>query len=106
MIYISEDQLNQVEYLIDQSRQGNHVLFDAETIKRVFNAIPRVHFPNEEQCYTVEHHIERLIEKPSLMQKRAYLEQLDTDTFDLVVRTYFNIVENKMHETQTLEGVH
>lgn len=97
MIYVSEDQLEQVEYLIGQSIQGNHVLFDPDTIKRVFTA-----FIGEDVCekdaYGVEHHIERMILQPTLSQKRAYLERLDRKTFELVVRTYFNIVENSLFE--------
>jgi hypothetical protein len=100
VIYVSKDQLDQVEYLINQSALGNHVLFDAETVRRVFDS-PNLYNAvfTEEQAYEVEHHIERLMGQPSLTQKRAYLEALDAETYERVVRTYFNIVENKMYET-------
>ena len=106
MIYVSQTQLDQVEYLIGQSIQGNHILFDLETVRRVFarvQAIPRAQprqqrSANQEECYSVEHHIERIIEMPTLAQKRAYLERLDHDTFEKVVITYFNIVENNLFE--------
>jgi len=97
MIYVSEDQLEQVEYLIGQSIQGNHILFDQDTIKRVFGAFDNDN-PSEKEAYGVEHHIERMILQPTLLQKRAYLEKLDHKTFELVVRTYFNIVENSLFE--------
>lgn len=103
MIYISKEQLSQVEYLIDQSIQGNHVLFDLDTLRRVFwNESPHSYSRDvsKEDAYSVEHHIEQLMQEPTLAQKKAYLEQLDQGTFERVVKTYFNIVENNLMENQ------
>lgn len=101
MIYVSKNQLNQVEYLIGQSILGNHVLFDTEALRRVFDSpelSPTASDSQDEENYSVEHHIERIILQPTIAQKRAYLEKLDRDTFERVVRTYFNIVENNLYE--------
>jgi hypothetical protein len=100
LINLSKDYLNQVEYLIGQSIQGNHVLFDLETVRGIFwkeGIVQRSRF-TEEDAYSVEHHLEKLILQPTLIEKRAYLEQLDRDTFEKVVKTYFNIVENNLFE--------
>lgn len=97
MIYVSKDQLRQVEYLIGQSIQGNHVLFDPAVVRRIFEGGAEC---AAEDAYAVEHHIERLILQPTLLQKRAYLEKLDPETYERVVRTYFNIVENNLYEKQ------
>ena len=35
MIYVSQEQLDQVNYLLAQSALGNHLLFDDSTIRRV-----------------------------------------------------------------------
>jgi hypothetical protein len=96
VIYVSKEQLDSVEYLLHQSVQGNHVLFDPETIRAVLTS-PECDL-SEPEAYSVEHHIERLIMQPTLMQKRAYLEKLDPETYRRVVRTYFNIVENSLYE--------
>jgi hypothetical protein len=99
MIYVSKGKLHQVEYLIEQSKLGNHVLFDTETVRRVFAGYKnRLQRFTEEEAYSVEHHIERLIEQPTLAEKRAYLDMLDRETYECVVRTYFNIVENNLYE--------
>ncbi len=95
MIYVSQQQLDEVEYLLQQSSQGNHVLFDAETIRRVLS---RDEDFTEDDAYAVEHHIERLLQQPTLREKHAYLERLDARTHDRVVRTYLNIVENHLYE--------
>ena len=97
MIHVSQEQLEQVEYLIEQSIQGNHILFDTDTVRRIFHS-PHLSACSPEESYSVEHHIERIILQPTLEQKRAYLEGLDANTFKLVVKTYFNIVENNLFE--------
>jgi len=107
LIYVNQEQLKQVEYLLAQAAQGNHVLFDTQIVRDVFARTgepERYQRQSEEESYGVEHLIERLISQPTLAQKRAYLEQLDAETFERVVRTYFNIVENNIFET--LEAKH
>lgn len=103
MIYVSQDQLEQVEYLINQSKQGNHILFDVDALRTVFSHAPLPEELSEDEAYAVEHHIERLILQPTLAEKRAYLEQLDKLTFRKVVKTYFNIVENNIIENHEVK---
>ena len=124
MIYVDKTQLNQVEYLIGQSILGNHVLFDIETLREIFSrrsagSTPRNKTRRKKALDTsdaegktkdpegktvIEDHIEKMILQPSIAEKRAYLERLDSDTYENVVRTYFNIVENKLFEQ--LEAKH
>jgi len=105
LIYISRRQISQVEYLIGQSIQGNHVLFDIESVRKVFWKDSKAFTSalSEEDAYSVEHHIERMILEPTLAQKRAYLEGLDENTFVRVVKTYFNIVENNLYDNSRVE---
>lgn len=100
MIYVDQHLLVEVEYLLNQSIQGNHVLFDLDTVRRVLSHEESF---TEEQAYAVEHHIERLIQQPSLREKRAYLETLEVGIHDRVVRTYFNIVENNLYENHGMK---
>lgn len=101
MIYVNKDQIKQVEYLLGQSALGNHILFEPETLRRVFendqDFLSSMQ-ASPDEAYSVEHHIERIIDLPTLAQKRAYLEKLDLTTHDKVVRAYFNIVENSLYE--------
>lgn len=97
MIYVSQDQLDQVEYLINQSIQGHHALFGMEDVKRILESGAQ-HPIAESDAYEVEPHIERLILQPTLEEKKAYLDGLDRGTFERVVLTYFNIVENNLKE--------
>lgn len=98
MIYITEDQAAQVKYLLEQAIQGNHILFDSPTLKRILET-PAAVAP-EGETYAAEPHIEKLMSLKGLPEKRAYLERLDPKTFEGVVRTYLNIVENTLFEAK------
>ena len=97
MINVSKEQLNTVEYLLEQSAQGNHVLFDLDVVRRVFT-LPTGPM-SESEAYEVEHHIEKLISLQGFEQQKAFLDQLPPDTLHRVIKTYFNIVENNLFET-------
>ena len=97
MITVSQEQLDTVEYLIQQSAQGNHILFDLDTVRHVFT-LP-VQAMNEAEGYEVEHHIEKLITLEGFEKQKAYIEQLPEETLFRVIKTYFNIVENSLFES-------
>jgi endonuclease III len=99
MINVSKEQLSAVEYLLDQSSKGNHILFDSNLVREVFS---RPSLPmTDEEAYQVEHHIERLIGLDGIGKKKAYVEALGAEELCRVIKTYFNIVENNLFETQT-----
>lgn len=97
MITVSKEQLNTVEYLLDQSAKGNHVLFDHTLITQVLTT--HIKPMNEDEAYEVEHHIEKIISFKTINEQRAYLDQLPEATLHRVIKTYFNIVENNLFET-------
>ena len=100
---IDKAQLDQVEYLFSQSAQGHHVLFDNADIRRVLSR------PTEEMDFFTFENVDRIqkllgdfINQNSLPAKRIFLERLDVETYELLLRTYFNIVENSIFERETL----
>jgi hypothetical protein len=97
MITVSQAQLDTVEYLIKQSAQGNHILFDLDLVRRVFThpTCPM----NESDAYEVEHHIEKLIALEGFDNQKAYVDHLPEEILHRVIKTYFNIVENSMFES-------
>ena len=97
MIEVSKAQLNQLRYLIHQSLQGNHVLFDPETLRHAVHETEGLLAVDD--LYAVEHHLERMLEQPTLDHKRAYLERLDARTHHLVVRSYLTIIEDNLFES-------
>jgi hypothetical protein len=100
---LSPEQIGQVEYLIQQSIKGHHVLFDVPTLRKILKASGSSDGSKTltlEQAQTIENHIEALLRQPSLAEKRAYLESLDSFDFTWVVKTYFNIIESNVYESQ------
>lgn len=107
LIYVNQKQLDQVEYLLEQSSRGHHVLFENTVIRQVFERVgnqevfdlssPETADASEGEP-TVEKHIENLILQPTILSKRHYLDNLSPETFDRVVFTYFSIVENNIYQ--------
>ena len=96
MITINQNQLDTVEYLIQQSAQGNHVLFDLDLVRKVFSI--KTDPMSEAQAREVESHIETLITLDTFEKQKAYVEALHEEVLYRVIKTYFNIVENNMFE--------
>tara|TARA_Y100000780_G_scaffold231697_2_gene258199 strand:- start:23536 stop:23940 length:405 start_codon:yes stop_codon:yes gene_type:complete len=96
---LDENRLLQMEYLVDQSRMGHHLLFDNATVSRVFTEENE----NDEAMFKVENlaRIQDLLaefmDKSTLKEKRRFLDTLEDEDHDLLVRTYFNIIENSIH---------
>lgn len=98
MVYVNDDQLEQVQYLLEQSTNGNHLLFDNNTIKR----IARSHELNEEEKERVEAAeslLEQLILCPTIEAKKSFLSELDEVTYNDVVRVYINVLHNTIADS-------
>ncbi len=98
MIYVSEEQLEQVKYLLEQSAMGNHLLFDRKTISRIATDLGSQE--RSERVEKAEALLEQMILRPTISSKRAFLETLDAETYDEVAKVYFNIVQNTAQENQ------
>ena len=97
MIYVNEKQLDQVKYLLEQSAQGNHVLFDLGVIRTI--ALSRdEEIP--ERVEKAEKLLEQMILCPTISAKRAFLEDLDEETYFDVARVFLNVVQNTLRDTQ------
>jgi hypothetical protein len=99
VIYVNQEQLDQVKYLLEQSAQGNHLLFDERTLRRVAWRIGQPEARNE-MVEKAEGLLEQMILRPSIASKKAFLESLDPEVYDEVARVFFNIVQNTAQEKQ------
>ncbi len=97
MIYVNQEQLDQVKYLLEQSAQGNHLLFDTGTLRRVATRIgaPEARSPVIEKAEAL---LEQMILKPCISSKKAFLETLEPEIYDEVAKVFFNIVQNTAQE--------
>ncbi len=99
MIYVNEEQLEQVKYLLEQSAQGNHLLFDENTIRRIALRLGKKE-KRDARIEKAESLLEQMILCPTISSKKAFLEKLDPSTHDDVASVYFNIVQNTAQENQ------
>jgi hypothetical protein len=91
----AEGNLEQIEYLLYQSTQGIHFMFQNDEIARVLKR------PTQDTDFLTHANMERvqsllsgLLEKPSMREKQLYLEMLPSDDYELIIRAYFQLVEN------------
>jgi hypothetical protein len=94
---INDAHLDQIEHLLAQSMNGIHLLFDNETIARILK-IPTeekelFHFKNLDR---IQELFTAFVQNESLQQKRMWLESLDQESFEMLLRTYFHIVDNSL----------
>lgn len=102
---IDKNQLDQVEYLFSQSAQGVHLLFDNASIRKVLSQpTEEMDFFTFENVNKIQKLLSDFMAKDTLTAKLDFLENLDKETYELLLRTYFNIVENSIYEQ--LESKH
>ena len=95
MVSVEPARMEQVEYLVSQSAQGHHILFDTDTIKKVFKNDLQTAIPKE-KVEEARQFLSELINQPSIRAKREYLSSLPEDIQHLLIKTYFNILENSI----------
>lgn len=84
-----------MEALLKQAALGIHVLFDNHAIvKSMSKAADDKDFFDFQKMKRIQEVMTELVGKASYQEKVSYLQALDEESFDMLVRTYFHIVEN------------
>jgi hypothetical protein len=98
---VEEKNLERMEALLRQSAQGIHILFDNQSIAEVMgqNQDDKDFF-DFDKMKRVQDVMTELIAKKSYYEKVSYLRELDHGSFEMLVRTYFHIVENTVRAAQ------
>lgn len=101
---IEETSLERMEALLSHSAMGVHVLFDNQKIAEILKeSSDDKDFYSFEKMKKVQDVMTELIAKKTYIDKMAYLQALDKDSYQMLVRAYFHIVENTVranHEHQ------
>ena len=93
---IEKKQLKEIEFLFDQSTKGLHLLFDDKEKLAIILKEP-IHeqsFFSSKNMKTIQFLFTNLISKKSFFDKKAYLQTLNAKNFEILVKTYFHIVDN------------
>jgi hypothetical protein len=100
---ISENHLDQIEDILAQSMNGIHLLFDNRTIAKVLR------IPTEDNELFAFQNLDRiqdlfsqLVQQESFEEKVEFLHSLDSKGFELLLRTYFHIVENSLYASSSV----
>lgn len=97
---IEEKNLERMESLLSHSALGVHVLFENQALADVLkDAKDDSDFYDMDKMKLVQDAMTELIAKKTYFEKVAYLRALELETFHMVVRAYFHIVENTVRAT-------
>ena len=95
MSIIEEKNLERMESLLTHSALGVHVLFENKSIAEALREVKDDRdFYDFDKMKRVQDAMTELIAKRTYLEKVAYLRSLDAESFAMVVRAYFHIVEN------------
>ncbi|WP_291515545.1 hypothetical protein [Bdellovibrio sp. ArHS] len=95
MVNIEETSLERMEALLSHSAMGVHVLFDNKEIAEVLKEVKDdKDFYSFDKMKKVQDVMTELIAKKTYFEKMAYLQALDSESYQMLVRAYFHIVEN------------
>jgi len=96
MIRVNTIQMQEIEYIIQQSMNGFHVLFDNETIKRFCRNTKDDDIFDEDKAKAAERLVELFMSTPTINGRKLFFESLTEGEKSLLIRTYFHIVENNI----------
>ncbi len=105
MTPIEDKNLDQIEYLLQLSSQGHHFLFEKQDIvkalkKSVDDEKDFFDFDNKNR---IQNLLLRVIEKDSFSEKQCFLETLQPEGYELVIRAYFHLVDNTILQKSNLK---
>lgn len=100
---VEEKNLESMEALLAHSARGIHILFDNKSLADVLRHVKDdADFFNFDKMKKVQDVMTELIAKPTLFDKISYLKSLEKESFEMVVRAYFHIVESTVRANHDL----
>ncbi|MCX7978095.1 MAG: hypothetical protein N2578_03745 [Bdellovibrionaceae bacterium] len=104
MAAIEEKHLERMEALLTHSALGVHVLFENRSIAEAMkSATDDSDLRDIEKMRKVQVVMTELISKKTFVEKQDYIKSLDRDSYRMLVRAYFHIVENTVRATQEFQ---
>lgn len=84
-----------LERLLHQSIIGFHHLFDHRCVAEILKTpTEKMDFFTSENMDIIQKLFDRLMQKQTVEEKRAYIDSLNPKEFEILLRTYFHIVDS------------
>ncbi|MCB0349817.1 MAG: hypothetical protein KDD38_01460 [Bdellovibrionales bacterium] len=100
----SDLQIQELEKLLNQSIMGYHHLFDKEQIAHILKKpTEEIDFFTVENMDIIQKLFNDLIKKSTMQEKQAFIERLDEKNFEILLRTYFHIVESTLLSSEHMK---
>lgn len=92
---MEEQNLDQIEKLLTQSVNGHHYLFETCEIAQILSTpTEEIDFFSFENMDRVQNLFSELINRLTFAEKKMFLSTLDKESYEILVRAYFHILEN------------
>ncbi len=97
--------MDQIEYLVHQSAQGLHFLFEKEDIVKALKLAENedFNFFTLENRDKVQNLLLDMLQKKDSTAKRSYLESLSEEERGLLIQAYFHLVDNTILSQRELK---
>jgi hypothetical protein len=96
---IQKQGLEKMEALLRQSAMGIHVLFEnADIVSAMKDGPQGKDMLDFNKMKKVQDAMTELIAKRSYYDKISFLKDLDKESYKMLIRTYFHIVENSIRQ--------
>lgn len=97
-------QIQELEKLLNQSIRGFHHLFDKNKITEILKTpTEELDFFTLENMDLIQKLFNDLIKKETVQEKQAYIDRLSNKDFEVLLRTYFHIVDSTLISSDPLK---
>ncbi len=105
LVDIEPSQMQHIEYLIKQSLNGHHFLFEKNELSNILKSRPslNINFHSEETRKEAHLLLCDLLSQHNLEDKKIFLKKLDPRQFEILVRTYFQVLENTILKSNLIK---
>ncbi|MBI3016982.1 MAG: hypothetical protein HYY62_03165 [Deltaproteobacteria bacterium] len=105
---VDPSQIEQVEYLFNQSAKGNHVLFDPDDIKIALSSEKSLEKMKGDYLDTFDLKtlqkmrdlLDLLMRQSTVSEKKHFIKTLPYDSKQLLIKAYFNILDNTLFQNK------
>lgn len=95
MLEINKYDLSEIEMLLNQSIKGHHFLFDHKQVAQILRVpTEQMNFFHKDNIHRIQELLKELLSRKSFQQKQSYLSSLNNQNFEILVRTYFHILDS------------